>query len=1370
MRKLTAEIEEVGGNDYNKRSDDIPLDDIRRTKLSEDESSDEVVNPKNTSFIFLFRKSLSMIERNIQHIINTILVQDDNLLYGRGTFGTFSGFNSDRNFSRLYSAGVMLCLANCGFTGICLTICVQLIQQYILKPNPIQPNFAKLAFENDRNAIQELYKKPYYMHFILLIAFWALITLFNCFGKRIIKWICWVPSAAFVILSVEIFIATTTKIIRKDADLRCIHEPVELIPKDRYYDQIPVLLYLSSNYTMVSPIHAITVEPSIMKHFCKYPFHAMNCTFDSINDCQWSNFRLKTFEWNFKAIKSNLRYHIIDISNINRFDWRDIIYDIYFFESIFISDNTKFASIIGCSLLLLPLFTGSICGINISSTLKSPTKNIPTGIFSSLFAMIFLITLLTCALAFGIERHLLLDKFGYGTYPSFPIIFTISHPIVLIIALMLMSTVAAIQSMYTAKSLLLSIITSHSIPLPRFFYQRTSKLRKLIGIIVTAFLTLPYLLVDSLDHISIIASSCILTALIAINLGTIICSMLNFPSFQPTFRYFRSFLAMFGIIACTIMLYGCKPEIGMIASTIGILIYVIFPLHRRRFHRGTPYAIVVDIANMLLYSSTQKNIAGMIEGFGSKPRCIVFTKFPAPCDNLLRMAKILSQNRSALCLSLIRDTGDQENIGSEDVRTARQYMEYIDLSGYATQFKYQKISSLHSIASALASCCGLGVFQSNTVMIEYLSQAALNGSPDSLLYHYHMHRVCVQHCNLIVIKGTFPLKIPPVESDKTIDIWWIIDNGDVLLMVAKMLKQHKIWHKAKLRLFVVVDIADDIKRIEKALFLWLIDNHYLLYKIEFIRADSWIISDYLQLRSLQIKRRYNKTNDKSLFSYLQRLIGIPDGKPVQNAVDSGFHGLITNSIRTNSLMKIGEQQRARQLNKEILVRSSDAVLVLMNIPEPPVHLERFWKYLSFLNDISNELKKVLFVRGIIDCEMKIKEQRIFNEQTSEDIKRSENIWARKQILLLAFLCRIILIYYGHVHDYLFEVRFTDIDYKVYSDAAEYVCHGRSPYERVTYRYTPLLAWLLIPVVKWPDFGKILFCAVDVVVGFLYFQLSVCNRAASKNEDELRMKKSVVIFWLANPLTAVISSRGNADALVCATVLWTLYLLKQNQLWLAALVYGLLAVQLKLYPIIYLPSIFLSLSNVSSYCGWIDYVKRLISNVKGYIFILIFSSGFLSLVTIYYVLYGMSYIKEALFYHLYRTDTRHNFSPYFYILYLATNNMQLSRLISFCAFIPQASLIIWLAFRFHDDLPFCWLLTTIVFVSFNKVCTSQYFIWYLCLLPIAQRNIEMSTKAAVYLMILWFLGQAFWLYPAYLFEFRGKADLCIVVFTSEFVSM
>lgn len=70
------------------------------------------------------------------------------------------------------------------------------------------------------------------------------------------------------------------------------------------------------------------------------------------------------------------------------------------------------------------------------------------------------------------------------------------------------------------------------------------------------------------------------------------------------------------------------------------------------------------------------------------------------------------------------------------------------------------------------------------------------------------------------------------------------------------------------------------------------------------------------------------------------------------------------------------KHRARQLNEVIVARSSNASLLLINMPEPPVHLERFWKYLNFLNVISDELKKVLFVRGVdaqpnIDPEMSV---------------------------------------------------------------------------------------------------------------------------------------------------------------------------------------------------------------------------------------------------------------------------------------------------------------------------------------------------------------------------------------------------------------
>lgn len=130
--------------------------------------------------------------------------------------------------------------------------------------------------------------------------------------------------------------------------------------------------------------------------------------------------------------------------------------------------------------------------------------------------------------------------------------------------------------------------------------------------------------------------------------------------------------------------------------------------------------------------------------------------------------------------------------------------------------------------------------------------------------------------------------------------------------------------------------------------------------------------------------------------------------------------------------------------------------------------------------------------------------------------------------------------------------------------------GQSPYHRSTYRYTPLLAWILTPNVYLSHvFGKLLFITCDVLSGHLIYL--ILRQRGLSCEAACR----VCSLWLLNPLPAGVSSRGNAESVLTALVLATLLCLELRQLPMAAILYSL-AVHMKIYPVTYALPIALSL--------------------------------------------------------------------------------------------------------------------------------------------------------------------------------------------------
>jgi len=99
-------------------------------------------------------------------------------------------------------------------------------------------------------------------------------------------------------------------------------------------------------------------------------------------------------------------------------------------------------------------------------------------------------------------------------------------------------------------------------------------------------------------------------------------------------------------------------------------------------------------------------------------------------------------------------------------------------------------------------------------------------------------------------------------------------------------------------------------------------------------------------------------------------------------------------------------------------------------------------------------------------------------------------------------------------------------------------------------------------------------------------------------------------------------------------------------------------------------------------------------------------AFLLFTSIAYYFYGWDYLEQGLLYHFTRKDHRHNYSPYFHLFYTESVEL-LPPFSALLAFIPQILIMIFAGLKLGSrNLSFACFLITFVFVTFNKVITSQ----------------------------------------------------------------
>lgn len=115
--------------------------------------------------------------------------------------------------------------------------------------------------------------------------------------------------------------------------------------------------------------------------------------------------------------------------------------------------------------------------------------------------------------------------------------------------------------------------------------------------------------------------------------------------------------------------------------------------------------------------------------------------------------------------------------------------------------------------------------------------------------------VTVNRNALLIPKG---VDAWPESGDKMggmIDVWWVVHDGGLLMLLPFLLRQHKTWKNCQLRIFTVAQLSDNSVQMKKDLQQWIYALRIDAKVVEVIELNDQDISEYTYERTVRMEQR-----------------------------------------------------------------------------------------------------------------------------------------------------------------------------------------------------------------------------------------------------------------------------------------------------------------------------------------------------------------------------------------------------------------------------------------------------------------------------------------------------------------------------------
>ncbi|XP_044298910.1 solute carrier family 12 member 7 isoform X3 [Varanus komodoensis] len=482
---------------------------------------------------------------------------------------------------------------------------------------------------------------------------------------------------------------------------------------------------------------------------------------------------------------------------------------------------TYFTMLVG---IYFPSVTGIMAGSNRSGDLRDAQKSIPTGTILAISTTSFIY--LSCIVLFGacIEGVVLRDKFGEAVNGNL-VIGTLAWPSpwVIVIGSFFSTCGAGLQSLTGAPRLLQAIARDGIVPFLQVFGHGKSNGEPTWALLLTAFICEIGILIASLDSVAPILSMFFLMCYLFVNLACAVQTLLRTPNWRPRFKYYHWTLSFLGMSLCLALMFICSWYYALVAMLIAGCIYKYIEYRGAEKEWGDGIrGLSLNAARYALLRVEQ----GPPHTKNWRPQVLVLLNLDS--EQLVKHPRLLSftaQLKAGKGLTIVGSV--IQGIYLDKYTEAQRAEENIRslMAAEKTKGFCQIVvsSSVRDGISHLIQSAGLGGMKHNTVLMAWPQSWKQTDNPFSWKNFVDTVRETTAAQQALLVAKNIDLF--PVNQERfsegNIDVWWIVHDGGMLMLLPFLLKQHKVWRKCKMRIFTVAQMDDNSIQMKKDLQMFL---------------------------------------------------------------------------------------------------------------------------------------------------------------------------------------------------------------------------------------------------------------------------------------------------------------------------------------------------------------------------------------------------------------------------------------------------------------------------------------------------------------------------------------------------------------------